>query len=144
MSGHARCRMCWEASMTDLSEESMEVGLLAVDGRSKGGMIGQDLATGTDTWGKTKEALPWQEARLWAPSECEASRVSPRREKERLFLTKLLPVLAPLVTLKILLLTDNNPNVFSAGAKSNFRVIILKISYKQKSIDVFLPLGKLP
>lgn len=63
--------------------------------------------------------------------------------KGALLSTKLLPVLAPFVTLQTSLLTYKIPNVFSEGAKSNFGVIILKIPYKQKSVDIFLPLGKL-
>lgn len=34
---------------TDLSEASVDVGRLALNGGSKGGTKGQDLATGTDT-----------------------------------------------------------------------------------------------
>lgn len=63
--------------------------------------------------------------------------------KGALVSTTSLPVLAPFGTLKTWLLTDNNPDVFTAAAKSNFRAIMLKISSKQKSINVFLPLGKL-
>lgn len=63
--------------------------------------------------------------------------------KGALVSTTLLPVLAPFGTLKAWLLADNDPDVLTAAAKSNFRAITLKISYKQKSIDAFLPLGKL-
>lgn len=41
------------------------------------------------------------------------------------------------------MLTDNNSAVFTAAAKSNFRAIILKISYKQKSIDAVFAFGKI-
>lgn len=57
--------------------------------------------------------------------------------------TKLLPVLAPFVTLQTSLLTDKIPNVFSEGAKSNCRVIILKIPYKQEINRLVFAFGKI-
>lgn len=55
--------VCGQTLKTDLSEVSVDAVRLVVNGRSKGGTKGQDLATGADTWGEAKETLPWQEAR---------------------------------------------------------------------------------